>query len=111
MARLAVKLAKIAKLAKTCFELLSKPSCPMLTDAQIESAILQLVAKRGPAKSCCPSEIARSLAPLDWREQMEDVRRIASQLVAKGLIEITQGGQPVDPAKVKGAVRLRLKCQ
>lgn len=39
---------------------------------------------------------------------MEDVRRAARRLVAKGLLEITQNNQLVDPSTAKGPIRLRL---
>lgn len=56
----------------------------------------------------CPSEVARGLAG-DWRPLMEPVRQAARALVAEGLVEITQGGHPVDPENFKGPIRLRRK--
>ena len=39
---------------------------------------------------------------------MEEVRRAARRLVARGELEITQGGRVVDPSEFKGPIRLRL---
>lgn len=42
---------------------------------------------------------------------MDDVRRIAIQLVAKGLIEVTQQGKVVDIETASGPIRFRTKSQ
>ena len=39
---------------------------------------------------------------------MEDVRRAARRLVAKGMLEITQNNQVVDASTAKGPIRLRV---
>ena len=63
---------------------------------------------RGPAKTICPSEVARKLFPEDWRSQMEAVRVEAKKLVEEGKLLITQKGEVVDPETFKGAIRLKL---
>ena len=87
-----------------------KPGRPSL-DRQHEVTILTLLAERDPAAtgktSICPSEVARLLRPDDWRPLMEPVRRAARRLVARGEVEITQGGRVVDPSTAKGPIRLR----
>lgn len=75
---------------------------------QIEQAVLDLLAQRGTGKTICPSEVARRLAPTDWRPLMEPIREIADRLVAEGRVEITQAGQVVDRSTAKGPIRLRL---
>ena len=79
--------------------------------AAVEAAVLALLRERDPAgtggTSACPSEVARRLWPDDWRPHMEDVRRAAQRLVARGKVEMTQGGRVVDPSTAKGPVRLR----
>jgi len=75
--------------------------------AEIEATILALTAQRGPAKSICPSEVARALRP-DWQSLLTEVRRVACRLAATGQIDILRKGQVVAPAEVKGVIRLRL---
>lgn len=76
-------------------------------DVRLESAILDLLDRRGRGKSLCPSEVARQERPDDWREHMERVRQAARRLVARGEVVITQKGRVVDPSTAKGAIRLR----
>ena len=73
----------------------------------IEATLLRLVAARGPEKSICPSEVARALAP-EWQSLMTAVRRVAVRLAGAGQIEILRKGKPVDPAQVRGVIRLRV---
>lgn len=40
---------------------------------------------------------------------MELVREVAREMAAKDLIEFTQKGNVIDPQKIKGPIRLRLK--
>ncbi len=75
--------------------------------AEIETAILALTTLRGPAKSICPSEVARALRP-EWRSLLSEVRRVACRLAAVGQIDILRKGHVVEPMGVKGIIRLRL---
>ena len=76
-------------------------------NVRILTKILELVEKRGPEKTCCPSEIARILFS-DWRPEMELCRRLAWDLEKEGRIEICQGGIPVKQP-TKGPIRLKVK--
>jgi len=77
-------------------------------DAQMEDAILTLLAERATTSSICPSDAARRAAGEDdWRPLMETARAAARRLVARNLIEVTQRGQVVDPSTAKGPIRLR----
>lgn len=78
------------------------------TAEAFESAILARLAEMPRTSSLCPSEIARTHSPNNWREHMEDIRRAARRLVAKDLLQITQNNQVVDPSTAKGPIRLRL---
>ena len=78
-----------------------------LPTAEIEATILALTTQRGPAKSICPSEVARALRP-DWQSLLTEVRRVACALAAAGRIDILRKGQVVGPVGVKGVIRLRL---
>jgi hypothetical protein len=78
------------------------------TERQAERTILDLLAKREPGKTICPSDAARAIDPDGFRELMPLVRDAARQLVAEGKIEVTQSGKRVDLDKARGAIRLRL---
>lgn len=76
-------------------------------DQQLETTIIRMLSSRSGEATICPSEAARSVFPETWRDHMEAVRMAARRLVARGVIEITQGGQVVDPSYAKGPIRLR----
>jgi hypothetical protein len=77
------------------------------TDRALESAIIELLSRRAPGKTICPSEAARMVDPAGWEELMDTSRAAARRLVAQGAIVITQQGSVVDPSRAKGAIRLR----
>jgi len=79
-------------------------------DQSLESAILELLDRRGAGKTICPSDAARHVAPENWRPLMEPVRAAGQRLAARGEIEVTQKGRVVDPARAKGAIRYRRVC-
>lgn len=89
-------------------------------DAELEAAILSLLAERGSDKTICPSEAARLVGgraqrgpdkrqPQSWESLMEPARAAARRLVAQGKILITQHNHPVDPSTAKGPIRLKLR--
>ena len=76
--------------------------------AEAERAILDLLARRDPGKTFCPSDAARALGGDDgFRELMPVVRDAARTLVAEGRIVVTQKGEPVDLDSARGPIRLR----
>ncbi|HET6424915.1 MAG TPA: UV DNA damage repair endonuclease UvsE [Planctomycetaceae bacterium] len=89
-----------------------KPSLavqPMVTPRSLRHAILDAVEERRPGGTVCPSEVARSLWPGDWRDHMEEVRQAASELCAAELLETTQRGKPITIGDVPGPIRLRAR--
>ena len=79
-------------------------------DRALEQSLLDLLARRAASSTVCPSEAARSVGGADeddWRPLMEPARAAARRLVAAGEVEITQGGQVVDPSTAKGPIRVR----
>jgi hypothetical protein len=76
-------------------------------DAHLERAIGALLDQRRPEASICPSEAARAVAADGWRELMPAARAAAGRLAAAGEAEVTQGGEVVDVATVRGPVRIR----
>lgn len=73
-----------------------------------EAVILQLLGALAPGKSVSPEEVARALAPDDWRRQLAHVRATAVGMARQGRLVITRHGKPADPQKFKGVYRLRL---
>lgn len=80
---------------------------PSTVDDALESSILKLLANRKAGGTICPSEAARAVEADDWRSLMERARMAARRLVARGEVEITQGGTVVDPSTAKGPIRVR----
>ncbi|MEU0126635.1 DUF3253 domain-containing protein [Streptomyces sp. NPDC006289] len=79
-------------------------------DRRLERTILELLERRGPTATICPSDAARAVYSGDgdgWRALMEPARRAAGRLVAAGEVEITQAGRPVEPARARGPIRIR----
>jgi hypothetical protein len=79
-------------------------------DARLERAIEELLDKRRPDASICPSEAARAVDPEDWRELMPAARAAAGRLAAAGTAEVTQAGAVVDVATARGPVRVRRRA-
>lgn len=67
--------------------------------------LLSLLAARD-GKTICPSEVARAIAPHDFRALMPAVRAVAAELSARGAIVVTQRGRTVDVTRARGPVRL-----
>jgi hypothetical protein len=79
---------------------------------RLEAAIRALAIHRGPRSSTCPSDAARAVAADDWRPLMDDARDIARALARAGEVEITQGGNVVDPeSDWHGPVRIRVAAR
>lgn len=76
-------------------------------DDKLEQAILHLLDARARDASICPSEAARLVNAEEWQALMEPARMAARRLVAKGVVQITQGGRVVDPSRAKGPIRIR----
>ena len=79
---------------------------------RIQACMLELLAERGPARSICPSEVARTLAQrIDhpWQDLMRPVRTVAATLVDAGVLEAIQDDALVDIREVRGPIRVRLR--
>lgn len=74
-------------------------------DERIASAMRALVRKR-EGSSICPSDVARTVGGESWRDHMDDVRRVAHGLAARGDIVVTQKGEPVRIDQARGPVRI-----
>lgn len=71
----------------------------------IEAEILRRVG--ATAKSICPSEVARGLAPERWQPLMGAVRQAAARLSASGQLDILRKGKAIPPESMHGVIRLR----
>lgn len=72
-----------------------------------EAAIILMAERAGAGRSITPSDVAMSLAE-DWRPLLKHIRAAARRLAEQGRIEILRHGKPIDPAALKGVIRLRL---
>ena len=82
----------------------------LVQSGRIEAEILLQTEAQGADKSISPSEVARALDP-EWQKLSSAVRRAAIRLAQAGTIDILRKGKRVDPAGVKGVIRLRLARQ
>lgn len=79
------------------------------TDEDIQTAVLDIVARRGLESSACPSEVARQLQADNWHALMPRVREVAARLALDGKIRVTQRGVVLPPTRPwTGPIRLRL---
>lgn len=83
------------------------PASDDVDEVTLRAAILDLLARRAPSSSICPSEAARRCDPDEWRELMGPTREVAAQLASTGIIEVTQQGRVVDVSTARGPIRLR----
>ncbi|TFC00495.1 DUF2256 and DUF3253 domain-containing protein [Cryobacterium mannosilyticum] len=77
------------------------------TDLRLEETIVTLLSARATDATICPSDAAKVVGGEGWRELTEPARRAARRMVARGELQITQGGAVVDPSTAKGPIRLR----
>ncbi|AKT50388.1 DUF3253 domain-containing protein [Arsenicicoccus sp. oral taxon 190] len=82
------------------------PSSPP-SDAELQAGIVDLLRLRSPDVTICPSEVARRLGGERWRDLMQPTRDAAARLADDGVVEVVQGGAPVDVRTARGPVRLR----
>ncbi len=87
----------------------STAAAPAVTPQILRCAILDAAEQRSAAGTICPSEVARSLWPEDWRDHMEEVRQAAAELCSAELLQATQGGVPVQIADAVGPIRLKAR--
>ncbi|WP_343488024.1 DUF3253 domain-containing protein [Allomuricauda sp. d1] len=78
---------------------------------QIRKLHLKFAIERGHEKTYCPSEVAGQLGTPNWKDQMQNVRKIADALVNEDIIEVPQNGTVLteNPSRANGPIRLRLK--
>ncbi len=86
----------------------------MMSDP-IEAAIFEKLVKADPkgvgGKSIEPAEVAKALQPEQWQRMLPKVKATALGLMRQGRLTITKKGKPIDPAQMKGVIRLRLPTE
>ncbi|WP_459695703.1 DUF3253 domain-containing protein [Acidisoma sp. C75] len=87
----------------------AEPPRPIEAGARYEETILGMAQQHGVGKSFTPSDVAQALAE-DWRPLLGHIRAAARRLAEAGRIEILRHGKPVEPAALRGVIRLRLKA-
>ena len=75
------------------------------TRRRLEATIRTLLRARGTG-SICPSDAARVVGGDQWRELMDTARSVAFDLRGRGMVAVTQKGQRVGGADVRGPIRL-----
>lgn len=75
----------------------------------IKAAHLRFAEARGTACTYCPSEVAREIFLESWREQMDNVRQVADNLVESKHLVVLQKGKVISEkaTEAKGPIRLR----
>ncbi|TVR06077.1 MAG: DUF3253 domain-containing protein [Salinarimonadaceae bacterium] len=84
-------------------------NAPRINEAEIARIMRELVATRGPARTICPSEVARAMAGPDeklWSRLMQPVRQAAVRLAKAGEVTIMRKGKPADPDDFRGVYRI-----
>ncbi len=80
-----------------------------VTDEQIRIAISELLERRKPSATICPSEVARALSPDGWRSLMPQVRTVAVEMAHAGVLEILLANRPIAlDQPLRGPIRLGL---
>lgn len=78
----------------------------------IEAAIFERLSKVDPQglgkASIEPAEVAKTMQPDQWQRVLPKVKTTALGLMRQGRLVITKKGKAIDPAKMKGVIRLRL---
>lgn len=78
----------------------------------IEAAIFERLSRADPKgegkASIEPAEVAKHLQPDQWQRVLPKVKTTALGLMRQGRLVITKKGKAIDPAKMKGVIRLRL---
>ncbi len=70
------------------------------------AATRALLRHRKPEATICPSDIARVVGGSGWRAVLDDARNVVGELRRSGAVRVTQRGEEVDPATVRGPIRI-----
>lgn len=75
-------------------------------EERLRRAVLDLLGRRAPTSTICPSDAARAVGGDTWRDAMPLARAVAARLADDGVVEVRQHGQRVDVRTARGPVRI-----
>jgi hypothetical protein len=73
-----------------------------------EATVRALLSHRGPDKTICPSDVARTIGGAAWRSVMPLVRELVVELAKRGELEVRQRGRKVNADTASGPIRLAM---
>jgi hypothetical protein len=81
---------------------------------QIRDVLLLMAAESPFGKPIGPDAVARAIAGKDekvWRRLMKPIKDEAIRLAKDGKVILVRKGKPVDPDRVRGLYRIRLRAE
>lgn len=75
-------------------------------EERLRAAVLDLLRRRAPTSTICPSDAARAVGGDGWRRAMRLAREVAAVLADEGVVEVRQKGVRVDVRTARGPVRI-----
>lgn len=81
---------------------------------QIRDVLLLMAAESPSGKPIGPDAIARAIAGKDekvWRRLMKPIKDEAVRLAKDGKVILVRKGKPVDPDRIRGLYRIRLRAE
>ena len=81
---------------------------------QIRDVLLLMAAEPPSGKPIGPDAVARAIAGKSekvWRRLMKPIKDEASRLAREGKVILLRKGKPVDPDRVRGLYRIRLRVE
>ncbi|SDU88912.1 Protein of unknown function [Microlunatus sagamiharensis] len=75
-------------------------------EERLRRAVLDLLGRRAPTSTICPSDAARAVGGDTWRDAMPLARVVAARLADAGVVEVRQHGERVDVRTARGPVRI-----
>lgn len=78
------------------------------TERRLGDLILAMLRDKPARAAIGPADVARRAGDEDWKRWMERVREVARRMHARGEIEVTRHGRPVEGWPWRGVVRFRM---
>ena len=78
-----------------------------ITSLEIRENTHRLLQKVGDAASICPYDVAKAISNRGWKVVMPNIHNTLKDMALEGEINLTQGGEVVDPLLRRGVYRVR----